>query len=425
MPVLFKDNLVDLVTNNKDGSLQNAVLQPVILGVVSLLLAVIVASLGNGISTKVAQFPTQIPVQAVNLASGLSANVTSNQNVTIFISAPRSVWNTLTADSFSATVDTTKQTEGTYDLVVSVSTKVSAAKIVSIAPTSVSVTIEPVIKKTVPVVVKYKGQAGTGLVPDSPQLTPDKVDVTGAKSVMANITHAVATVALNGETGAIEQKPDVAVIDPSGNSITNLIINPALIDVKVNLIKPGLTKVVGVLPVITGQPGSGYWVKTVSTNPSTVSITGQPDVLSAISQINTAALSVSGITTTTNIKATLTVPSGITLVDTTIQTVTVTVTLDQTSTTKTITPEINYTNLSAGLQVSTTTPTSISSIVSGLSATLSSLLDGAVKVALDLSAYKSAGTYSVTITNSNFTLPSGVSLTSFLPSAISVTLVSK
>ena len=78
--------------------------------------------------------------------------------------------------------------------------------------------------------------------------------------------------------------------------------------------------------------------------------------------------------------------------------------------------------MDASLKVTTITPTSVSTIVSGLTSILQNLSGADVKLKLDLAPYKSAGTYSVSIKNSFFVLPEGVSLTSFLPSSIDVTL---
>lgn len=423
VPVLFGGQLTALISGEAKTT-------PPTLNIftqlsISILGAAILVMLGHGLNTQVGQFPVAIPIQAVNLADGLSASVASNQTATIFIEAPRSTWNGLTASSFSATVDTAKQGQGTYTLPIAVTSKVASARVLSVTPATVALTIEPIVKKTVSVVVKYTGHAGNGLVPDSPQLTPSKVDITGAQSVLSTITQVIAPVTLNGETTAIEQTVTGEVLDPSGNPISNVTITPATIDVKVNVITPGLSKTVGIVPIITGVPGSGYWVQTIATSPSVVTVTGTPDALAALTQLTTSAISVSGITSNTTLKTTLVIPAGITLLDNSNQTVSVVVGLGQTATTKTITPSLVYAGIPDGLQVASISPASISAIVSGLSTVLNGLADGSVSIKIDLSAYKSAGTYSVTITNASFVLPNGVSLVSFLPSAISVTLSSK
>ncbi len=427
LPVLFKDEWLTLL-NGKNTNLQPTEMPAMNQGVIAIfaiVLGLLIVFVGNGVTTKTSEFPDTIQVTAVNLANGVSANLGSTQSVTLTVSATKQVWKTLSASSFSATVDLGKQGQGTYDLPINATSSVNGVDIVKISPARVTVSVEPVIKKTVPVVAKFTGNAGNGLVPDSPVITPTKADITGAKSVIDNITQVVAPITLNGETTAIAQDVTPQVLDATGAQISNIVISPATINVKANLITPGLTKTVGIVPVVSGQPASGYWVKNLATTPAAVSITGDPATLNTINQINTNSISVAGITSSATIKGTLNIPQGITLVDSSLQNISVAVTLDVVSTSKAVTPQLSYANLAGSLQVSGTTPTSISAIVSGSSSILAALADGSVKANIDLSSYQSAGTYSVTIKNENFTLPTGVSLVSFLPSAISVTLTAK
>jgi YbbR domain-containing protein len=262
-------------------------------------------------------------------------------------------------------------------------------------------------------------------VPDVPVLNPATVNVSGAQSLINNVTQAIAPVVLNGETTSIDEKVTAQIQDVNGNIIPGVTIDPSQVEVKDGIIKPGITSTVGIQPVITGQPSNGYWVSSVSTSPSVVTITGSPSALQAVSSINTAPISVNGVGASETVTSNLTIPTGITLTDTSITQVSVTITLSSVSTTKTITPQISFKNLAQSLTVSSTTPTSISAVVSGSASILTALSDGSVVVSVDLSAYQSAGTYSVNIVNAEFTTPTGVSLVSFLPSTISVTLVNK
>ena len=96
--------------------------------------------------------------------------------------------------------------------------------------------------------------------------------------------------------------------------------------------------------------------------------------------------------------------------------------IDQVQTTKSVTPEYIYDGLSSSLQVTGVNPTSIAALVSGSASQLAGLGSSEVKVKLNLGPFQSAGTYSVAIKGTDFVLPNGVGLASFLPSAVSVTL---
>lgn len=428
LPVLFQDEWQSMLSSKPNANQSPAKAAPLIgtpaVAGLSVLFALLLVGASTGVTTRTGTFPDGVKLTAVNVPDGLSASFGNTQTVQVVVSAPRDKWQSLTADSFSAAVDLGGQKEGTYNLPVQVTSKVSGILIVKTTPAEVVVTVEPVVKKTVAVAVSFSGKAGNDLVPGQPEITPDKVELTGPKSVVSTITQVIAPIKLAGQTANIDQKVDLSAQTPDGQTITIVSVNPAQAEVKVPLVKAGKLKTVGVQATITGQPKSGYWVQTVSVTPPVVTVTGPADQLEALGQISTAAFSVDGLTANKTQSLTLTLPSGITVADQT-QTVSVTVTIAQTATTKTITPQLTYAGLADNLQVTGTNPPSLSAIVSGLSSLLGSTSDGDIKVALDLSAYKSAGTYAVTIINSSFTFPSGIALVSFLPSSISVTLSAK
>ncbi|HSX41935.1 MAG TPA: CdaR family protein [Candidatus Saccharimonadales bacterium] len=428
LPILFKDRWQQMLEPkaavNEIGSQPVKAFNNAAVGGLAVLFSLLVVGVSTGITTRTGTFPDGIKLAAVNVPDGLSASFGSVQTVDVLISAPREKWQSLTGDSFSAAVDLGQQKEGTYTLAVNVTSKVNGIKVIKTDPGSVVVTVEPVIKKTVPVVVAFSGKAGNNLIPDTPDITPATVDITGPKSVISTLTQVAAPLKLDNQTTDIDQKIDLQAQTPDGGAINTVTIVPNQAEVKVALVKSGKIKTVPVVATLTGQPKSGYWVQTVAINPTVVDVTGPVDQLASLTQIPTVALSVDGLSTDKTQTLTLNLPSGISIAGST-STVSVVLTIAPTATTKTITPQLVYGGLSSNLQVTATSPTSISAIVSGASPALSSLLDGDVKITLDLSPYKSAGTYILTILNGNFTLPNGISLVSFLPSAISVTVSNK
>lgn len=427
LPIIFHQEWTELLS--RSNTVATPSLTPATVGSSVLIGAAIVFGLGivlaaNGVSTKTGELPDKINIKAVNLGDGLSANLGSEQKVSVIISAPRASWQALNSDSFSATVDVANQKEGTYDLDVHVDSKVTDVNVRQVIPGRVVVSVEPVIRKTVPVVVKFDGKAGNDLIPDTPTIDPDKVEITGAKSVVDDLTQVIAPVKLNGETGTLEQTSTLSVQNSSGEQIEGVGISSPTVKVKVALIKAGKIKTVGIKPVITGQAKAGLWAQSISVEPSVVSVTGAVDELEKLTAISTASINIDGRDGSYTVSVELSLPQGITIADNTGK-VTVKITFAATDTTKTINPQLIYANLDSSLQVQSISPTSLSTVVTGSSDALGKLNAGSVSVSLDLSAYKSAGTYSITIKNASFSLPDGIGLVSFLPSVIDVTLAAK
>lgn len=162
-------------------------------------------------------------------------------------------------------------------------------------------------------------------------------------------------------------------------------------------------------------------MESISVEPAVVAVQGSAEALIDLKNIPTAKISLDGISKATNQTVKLNLPSGVTTADD-ITSVTVSLTVTKADTTKSLTPEFVYDGVSASLKVSSTNPTAASAVISGAAAILKDVSGSDVKLRLNLASYKTAGTYSVQIENSFFTLPNGVSLVSFLPSAIDVTL---
>jgi len=427
IPVYFHESWTNLFSRrsiaNQLPERQETYLSRAGLVFISIIIALVFVLINNGLPTKVGQYPEEVPLTAVNLGTGMSANFGESSTVRVVISAPLSAWRSISRDNFSAVVDGENHSEGTYDLPITVNSRSSDVKVIRIKPERVATSIEPVIVKTVPLVARYSGKAGGELVPDEATFEPEKVEISGAKSLVEGITQALVEIKLNGETQSIETKATPVFRTASDSLIGSVSCSPKEVSVKIPLVKAGKLKTVGIKAVLAGQPAAGYWAKTVTVTPAVISITGRADLLEEVESISTSAFSIEGINTTAQGEASLDFPTGITASEN-VTKVTLKVELDSTNTSRTITPEIQYEGLSSSLKVTLLSPASISVIISG-SATVLATADSAVKINLDLSAYKSAGNYAVSISNADIALPSGISLVSYLPSAIDVKLENK
>lgn len=388
--------------------------------IVSLVLGLLLVVLASGVSTRTAVLPEKILLKAVNEQTGLTANFGSVNSVEVIVSAPRDKWSSLSAESFSAVVDVKDLAVGNYDLGVLLSSKVENVSVRRIRPAKVVVAIEPVISKTVAVSVKYTGTAGNELVPDLPKLSLDKVELSGPKSVVSTLTQAYVIIDLSAKTANFEQVAKLTALNNLNEQIGSVTFNPLEITVNTSLIKAGKVKTLSIVPNITGQPANGFWVSEIQINPTTVVVTGSAEVLEKIKNISTLPVNIEGITGNKELDATLDLPSGVTLAQETGK-IKVALTLKDNETTKQILPTINYTNVNGSLKVTSISPTSVTVLVAGGATALATAGNGSA-INLDLAAYKSAGTYSVPIPSTAIQLSSGITLVSFLPSAIDVIL---
>lgn len=430
LPIYFRDEWSQILANAKSSPNRLPVANDSIRvsKISSLFMAVftglVFSVVSQGYPNKIAELPVLIPVKAVNLPTGMSASFGADSGVKIVVLAPRSTWGSLNAQSFSATVDVANQSQGILELPVSVTSSLGEVKINKVSPERLTVTIEPIIVKTVPLVAKFSGQAGDSLVPDEPAIDPEKVEISGPKSLVENLTQVTVPIKLAGETKDYEQTVAAVALSATGEVLGTVAIKPAEAKVKIKLIKAGQLKTVGVRPQFTGQPASGYWLQSATVNPGQVAITGNAEALDKTTELLTQPIALANLSSETTVTTDIILPSGVSL-GTGVDKWTVKLEFSVTSSTKTVTAQLVYVGLSSSLKVKSVTPSTVSAVVSGLTGRLNTLSDSDVKINLDLSAYKSAGTYSLNISNADFTLPDGIGLGSYLPSALDVVLEQK
>jgi len=371
-------------------------------------------------ANNVAKFPGSIPVKTVNLSPNLVA-IYDTKEVSIKLSADPTIWKQLSSDDFNAFIDLNGLSAGTYDLKVAVSANKPNIQVVEVNPDMVMVRIEPIEKKEVPIAAVISGQAADGLTTGNIDFTPDKVEISGPKSIVDTIGTVSAEIKLAGEAESFSRTVPLKILNDKGEVISGVTINPVETTVAVKIVKAGNNKTVGIKVLTTGFPASGYYISNIVCDPATIDVIGQDSALRQIQSIETLPIDISNQSETLAKSVALTLPSGISLQKDANQKVKVTISFSGSPITKEINATINNQNMASGLKVSSLTPATIKVIVSGLSNILDPLSSSDVVLNLDLTG-KTVGTVGIDITKEMFKLPTGVSIVSFLPSSISVNL---
>lgn len=374
-------------------------------------------------SSKIANFPGNIPLETKNIPVGMTA-VTDTQNIQIKISADRSLWNKLSANNFNAYVDLSNLTSGTHELDIKVTCNLSGVQIVSTNPEKALVTLESLVKKTIPIIAQVEGSAGEGLTAGDIKIEPSEAEISGAESIVSKIYEATAIIKLNNETADFSKAINLVALDAEGEIIKNIIFNPITAKVTVPIIKGSNTKTVGIKAKVIGTPKSGFWVKEIRINPADVSVSGSVSVLKNTSYIETKEINIDGIDANKSFNSELNLTSGLGLIDK-ISQIKVDIILDKTITQKEVIASYNWQNLATSLKIDTINPSSLKLVVSSTADVLSNITADNVRLNVGLSDFKISGTYNIDITKDMFTLPDGVSLISYVPSSITVTLVNK
>jgi YbbR domain-containing protein len=375
----------------------------------------VAASMNN-----VAKFPGSVPVKIVNISPNLTA-IYDTKEVSIKLSADPTIWKQLSSDDFSAFVDLNGLSAGTYSLKVMVTANKPNIQVVEVNPDSIMVRIEPILKKEVPISAVLSGQAADGLTIGGVDFTPDKVEVSGPKSVVDTIGSASAEIKLAGDSANFTRTVGLKVLNDKGEAIPDVAINPTEASADVKIVKAGNSRTVGVKVITTGFPASGFYISNIVCDPATVDIIGEDSALRQVQSIETLPIDISNQSDTLAKSIALNLPTGVSLQNDANQKIKVTISFSGSPITKEITASFNNQNLAPGLKVGSLSPSAIKVIVSGPANIINSLSSSDVVLNLDFTG-KSTGTVGIDITKDMFKLPAGVSLVSYLPSSISVAL---
>lgn len=375
----------------------------------------------------VGKLPGSIQIKALNVPSGLMA-IYDVKTVDLKIMAEPAVWKQLNSDSFSAFVDLSSLSEGTYQLDVKVTSSVPNVQIVEKSPDKVFVSLEKIETKEVTINKKIEGDAGLGLVAGNILLTPDKVVAKGPKSIIDSLSEATAVVRLNGETEDFKKSFKLFAFDADGKEIDNIEFTPDQVDADITLVKAANSKTVGIKVITDGQLKSGFYISGIKTTPDSIDVVGTKQSLDAISYLETESVNIGGISDSFSRDVSIELENEIALQANSPTKVKVTITIGKYDASKEIYPRIEVKNLPTGYVVGSYDPNNVKAVISGSADILNALKPDTVVLQIDLGSKKltqATESLMIDIRSSDFVLPDGISLATFSPSSIMVNLVKK
>ncbi|HEU4402991.1 MAG TPA: CdaR family protein [Candidatus Polarisedimenticolia bacterium] len=181
-----------------------------------------------------------VPLDYVDLPRGLEMAGRVVDTISVRLRASEPILRTITEDRLSARIDLSRAVLGEQHipLVPELIRIPGGADVVSIAPDRIEVKIEKRVRREVPVVAEFAGQAPRGYEKGRHSIDPPLVTIEGPASEVAKVSQATTgTIVLNGETSdyEVEVKPipdappgsRVRVVAPSGPVRVRVTIRPA------------------------------------------------------------------------------------------------------------------------------------------------------------------------------------------------------
>ncbi|MFP4498577.1 MAG: YbbR-like domain-containing protein [Vulcanimicrobiota bacterium] len=268
------------------------------LKIVSLLIAVSLWIYVQYTSTPQAAMTSKTQVKVPIKVEGLSENLVPLDmpaEITLQVKGTSENLSEIKPGHFNAYIDVAEKKAGFYNLPVKVETPPNIG-VEKTEPETVEVRLDPLEKRVFTVQVKAQGIINPGFILQKMSCSPESVTLSGAKSTIEKVKTARAVSDIDGADMDVIQRIAVDIIDEDEKVIEHLKAEPAYVRSTIT-IRPEVTN--ASLPIhaqITGTPHSGYSIKKITVSPPTATVRYRYDLENIPITVDTAPISVNGLT---------------------------------------------------------------------------------------------------------------------------------
>lgn len=343
--------------------------------------------------------------------------------VRVTMSAPTSVMNSLDSvdGSITAWVDVSGLEAGSYELEVNAqaSETYGPVRINQITPQFVTLTLEPLITRNFPVDLVISGDPAIGYQKGTPSYTPTSVTVSGAASVVDQVTSTQVALDISEADETIDVEIPVLALDANSDPVEGVLINPKTISVTQPVYLQGGYRNVIVKVLTTGQPANGYKLTNITVSPLNVVVfASDPQLVNDLPGfVETEPVDLTGAEDDVDTFAALQLPEGISVVGD--ETVLVQVSIAAIEGSLSIDLPVTPIGL-LPTQAAVLSPETVKVILSGPVTVLDSLKPSDLRVIVDLTDLE-LGTYQLEPTVD--LLPDRLQAEAILPATIEVTVI--
>ncbi len=273
---------------------------------------------------------------------------------------------------------------GTYRLPLSVTVQSNLGTVASVDPRTVTVEVDNLIVKTVPVKLELTGTLPEGYEVVSESLV-STITLEGAARYIEPTVRAVATVDLTGRTQNVEESVNVTFFDKDDNEVTVVTRSKNTPNVTVRL---GISafKRVNVTPDVTLSDDTYYTLRS-ETVPATVVVYGNQETLAALETLSTESLVLPAEANIVSQVVPLILPEGVTLRRGQSGSVTLSAVVTEKTGETAMDVQLKYVNPGDGLAVADGAPTFVTLNAAGPLQQVEKLTAEAFTVEVDLSGY--------------------------------------
>lgn len=271
---------------------------------------------GVVLSQNTRQWPGQVPIDVHNPPQDAAVLDFLGYVSDIQFRAPLDVASRLTNGSFFASIDLSgvePPADGSpVEVPVSLGAVDQAVEIVDYQPKVVRVTLDPVVTVSRPVTVE-RGEVPEGLSIGPPQVDPQSVTLSGAKSRVSSVREVAARVTIDATGLNVDQEVDLQALDENGSPVLGVQIVPARARVRIDVARDQATAPLPVRVQLTGALAPGFEIQSLTVTPQNVTVSGEAPTVERLAGINTLPVDVGSRAATFSTDIGLDVPPDVTI----------------------------------------------------------------------------------------------------------------
>ena len=384
-------------------------------------LSVWVAAVTAADPDEVRLYPNDVSLELVGQDPSLVITSDIPKDVQLTLRAPRSVWEQLTArpESVRTVLDLSGVGAGEHRMNLQVQIDARPVRVVTVIPSSVLLTMEPLVSRTLPVQSTLSGQPALGYQAGDLTLEPREVVVAGPESLISRVARVRVPVNLSGSRESVEQDIPVEALDLNNARVTGITIQPDAAHVSLPVSRQGGFRDMAVKVAVRGQVAPGYRLDSISVFPPVVTVySDNPDLVNTLpGVVETQPVDLNAASSNISLRVSLDLPEGVSVAGQ--QTVLVQAAISPIQSSFTLAGQkVEVVGLSANLQAQIS-PAVVDVILSGPLPTLDILRRQDVQVKVDVTGL-APGSYR--LNPSVQVLASNVSVESLLPGTVEVIL---
>lgn len=360
-----------------------------------------------------------IPVEPVNVPADVVV-AEELRTVRVEVRVEENVIDSLTKEDFRATVDLDGVPVGEFDRLVEVrplSTR-GNLRIVEVLPEKIPVKLAQLLSKTVPVDVEIRGSPPADYALGVAETNNETAFVAGPQERVSEVTKVIASVDTQGRTESFESAVRLEPRSQQGVLVENVTVDPAIIDVRVEIEQVTFGRAMAVSPQLEGVPRQGYNILGVTVDPLVVTVFGSQSYVAVATTIPTQPVDIDDATGDVVRTVSLDLPSGASVTGG--ASVTVTVKISPAPGQVTFAVPVSARNLGDNVSIAGALP-GVQVFVFGPLPDLLELNPNDISASVDL-AGKDAGTHRIKV---EVSVPSGLEVRSVSPEELEIRLESR